>query len=173
MRFLIVVFLSTITINSNGQITNPFSSLRFDKVMICDFENDGEHSFPLVDEKGQLSNFVKKSVPLDQSTRSKLVSRLGNKKSYGQVHADCDEPHFGVIFYKGKKEAAEVQICLGCNVLSSTLRIPAQEQGRAGRGKNIYYNREGMSKQFRQFINELVRRYGFSHQIEPHSGFDN
>lgn len=164
MRFLTIFFLSAITMNSNGQAKNPFLSLRFDKVVICDFENDGEHLLPLVDEKGRLANFVKKSVQRDQSTISKLISRLGDKKSYGQVHADCDEPHFGVIFYKGKKEAAEVQICLGCNVLSSTILIPAQERG---------YTREGMSKVFRRFINELVKKYGFSHPIEPHSGFDN
>ena len=172
MRLIAMVFLLTLTINSSGQTKNPFQSLKFDKAIICDFESDGEHDYPLVNEKGQLAAFVKKSVQPDRLTTSQLVSKLGDKQSYGQVHADCDEPHFGIIFYKAGKDVAEVKICLGCNVLSPSLLIPAQNQGKVGHGKNAYYTRTGMSKQFRRFINALIKKYNFSHPVEAGSGFD-
>jgi hypothetical protein len=163
MRFITMAILLAFTGNLKAQIINPFLSLKFDKVIVCDFENDGEHDYPLVNEKGQLTNIVKKSAQLDKVTISKLITKLGDKQSYGQGHAECFEPHFGVIFYKGAKEVAEVQICLSCNVLSSTLTIPAQKQGKAGHGKDVYYNLDGMSKQFRGFINGLIKQYNFSH----------
>jgi len=172
MRLLYIALFLAIKANSIAQTVNPFSSLHYDKVLICDFENDGEHDYPLVDEKGKLTNVVKKSIILDKQSISDLVSKLGDRKSYGQHHAECNEPHFGILFFNHNKETAEIQICLGCNVLVSTLTIPAQQQGKVGTGKNIYYTRDGMSKQFRHSINEFIRKYGFSHPIEPNSSFD-
>jgi hypothetical protein len=172
MRLLYIALLLAVKINSIAQAPNPFLSLRYDKVLICDFENDGEHDYPLVDEKGKLTNVVKKSIILDKRTISDLVSKLGDRKSYGQPHAMCNEPHFGIIFFNQKKETVEVQICLGCNVLTSTLAIPAQHQGKAGTGRNTYYTLDGMSRQFRHSINELIKKYSLSHPIEPNSSFD-
>jgi hypothetical protein len=172
MRLFTLVFLLVLSGISNGQTKNPFQSLRFDKVIVCDFENDGEHDDPLVNEKGQLTNIVKKSAQPDRLTTSRLITKLGDKQSYGQTHAECFEPHFGIVFYKAAKAVAEVQICLSCNVLSSTLIIPAQKQGKAGHGKNIYYTHDGMSKPFRRFINGLITQYKFSHPIEPGYHYD-
>ena len=126
-----------------------------------------------MNEKGGLTNIVKKSVTPDKPTISLLVSKLGDRKSFGQHHADCNEPHFAILFFNRNKEAAEVQICLGCNVLGSTILIPAQQQGRQGKGKHIYYTRDGMSKQFRHLINELIKKYRFSHPAEPNAPYDN
>jgi hypothetical protein len=172
MRLLYIVLLLALKISSIAQTPNPFLSLHYDKVLICDFENDGEHDYPLVDEKGKLTNVVKKSIMPDRQITSDLVLKLGDRKSYGQHHAMCNEPHFGIIFFNRSEEVAEVQICLGCNVLTSTLLIPAQQQGKAGTGKHIYYTRDGMSRQFRHSINELIKKYGLSHPIEPNSSFD-
>jgi hypothetical protein len=166
MRLITLAFLLTLSGNSNSQTKNPFLKLKFDKVFICDFENDGEHDYPLVNEKGQWTNIVKKSAKLDPLTTSKLITKLGDKQSYGQTHADCFEPHFGIVFFKEGKDVAEVEICLDCNVLSPTLIIPAQNQGKAGHGKEVYYTHGGMSKQFRRFINGLIKQYNFSHPME-------
>jgi hypothetical protein len=46
------------------------------------------------------------------------------------------------------------------------------EKGRAWKGKNINYIGDGMSEQFRPFITDLVRKYGFSHPVEAGSKFD-
>lgn len=47
---------------AKSQTINPFLSPGFDKVIICDFESDGEHDDPIVDNKGQLKGIVKKNV---------------------------------------------------------------------------------------------------------------
>ena len=165
-RMITLAFLLTVNGKSIGQTKNPFLPLNADKVIICDFENDGEHDLPLLNEKGQWTNIVKKKVQLDPSTTTRLVSMLGDRLSYGQPHAECFEPHFGIIFFKGGKNVAAVEICLDCNVLSSTLLIAAQNQGKVGHGKEVYYTHDGMSNPFRRFINGLIKKYNFSHPIK-------
>ena len=49
---------------------------------------------------------------------------------------------------------------------------PAQNQNKVGEGDNAYYLGEGLSKSFRQFLNELLKKYNFSHQIKEGSAFD-
>jgi len=75
------------------------------------------------------------------------------------------------IFLKGKP-VGQLTICLGCNRLYSSIDIPAQKQGKQGEGKEAYYILDGLSKSFRQYINGLLIRYKFTHQIEPGSHFD-
>ena len=83
MRFITLAIVLAISIESIGQSKNPFLFLNPDKVIICDFENDGEHDLPLLNEKGQWTNIVKKKVQLDPSTTTRLVSMLGDRLSYG------------------------------------------------------------------------------------------
>jgi hypothetical protein len=100
MQLITLVLLLALTVNSTRQTKNPFLLLKYNKVIICDFENDGEHDYALVNEKGQLTGIVKKSAQLSQPTISQLITKLGDRQSYGQIHADCNEPHLGIIFYK-------------------------------------------------------------------------
>ena len=173
MRIQVLIFsFLAICLNTYAQQVNPFLNLRFDKVIVSDYESDGEHSYPLVDKNGILTNIVKKSRELDKQTISTLNIKLGDKKSYGQVQADCFEPHFGILYYKMNKVVAQIEICLSCNVLSSSIEIPAQKQGKQGKGDKAYYLGNGMSKSFRKFINSIVKKYNFSHQIQPGSHFD-
>ena len=141
-------------------------------MIICDYESDGEHSYPLVDKNGNLTSIVKKNAKLDKQTITTLNFKLGDKKSYGQVHADCFEPHFGILYYKMNKVVAQIEICLSCNVLSSNIEIPAQKQGKQGKGYKVNYLGDGMSKSFRKFINSIIKKYNFSHQIQTGSHFD-
>jgi hypothetical protein len=76
-----------------------------------------------------------------------------------------------VYFLKGKP-VGQITICLGCNRLYSSIDIPAQKQGKQGEGKDTYYILDGLSKSFRQFTNELLKKNKFAHQIEPGSHFD-
>ena len=67
------------------------------------------------------------------------------------------------------KPIAQIKICLECNRLESDIEIPAQKQGKQGKGKEIYYISDGLSKSFRLFINQLLKKYKFSHQIKTGS----
>ena len=169
---ILIFFFLTICLNIHAQQKNPFLTLQFDKVIVCDYESDGEHSYPLVDKNGNLTNIIKKNVILDKQTINALNFKLGNKKSYGQVHADCFEPHFGILYYKMNKVVAQIEICLSCNVLSSSIQIPSQKQDKQGKGDKAYYLGNGMSKSFRKFINNIVKKNNFSHPIQPGSHFD-
>ncbi len=71
-----------------------------------------------------------------------------------------------------EKIVAHISVCLDCNVLRSGIDIPAQKQGKVGEGNSAYYTADGLTKSFRQFLNDLLKRYNFSHQIKAGSSFD-
>jgi hypothetical protein len=125
-------------------------------------------------DNGQISKSVKikKQILLDKATADKLTVKFDDKKSYGNNHADCFKPHLGVVYYKQNKIVADVLVCLDCNQLSSSIDISALKQGRQGSGKDVYYTLDGLSKSFRQFLNSLLKKYNFYHQIKAGSMFD-
>src|SRR4051812_19441886 len=104
MRIIAFLFLVTVALSVNGQAKNPFLLLKFDRVVLYDYEPYGENP-ALVDGKGQILKTVKikKQVELDSMTIKKLNTSLGDKKSYGQVTALCFEPHLGIVYYLNGK----------------------------------------------------------------------
>jgi hypothetical protein len=173
MRIISLVILVTISISANGQMSNPFLSFKFDRVVLYDYEPNGEDP-SLVDNKGQILTHVKikKQVQLDTSTIKKLNTKMGDKKSYGQVTAMCFEPHLGIVYYHNGSIVRSVLVCMNCNALRADIDIPAQHQNKQGEGNKTYYLGDGMSKSFRQYINELLIMYNFSHQVKKGSMFD-
>src|SRR3954451_11109836 len=101
MRIIALLILLTAFLCSNGQITNPFLSLKFDNVIMYDYEPHSKNP-SLLDDKGQVLKTVEisKQVQLDQSTIEKLNKRIGGKQSYGQSTAMCFEPHLGIVYYQ-------------------------------------------------------------------------
>jgi len=172
MRKMTLLFLLTLSFTSYGQTKNPFLSLKFDKVIIYDYEPNGEN--PALVDNGQIIKAVRinNQIQLDRGTIEKLNSKLGDKKSYGSNHADCFEPHLGIVYYLQSKIVGNVIICLDCNLLRSSINIPASKQGKQGQGKNAYYVLDGLSKSFRKFLNGLLKKYNFSYQIKADSMFD-
>ena len=128
----------------------------------------------LIDNKGQLVKTVtiKKQVQLDTATINKLNKKIDDKKSYGQVTAMCFDPHLGIVYYLKGKAVRYVLVCMDCNALRSDVDIPAQHQNKQGQGNKAYYLGDGMSKSFRKFVNNLMTKYNFSHQIKAGSMFD-
>jgi hypothetical protein len=55
---------------------------------------------------------------------------------------------------------------MDCNAVRADIEIPAQKQNKQGQGEKAYYLGDGMSKSFRQFLNGLLKKYNFSHQIQ-------
>lgn len=155
-----------------GQQKNPFLQLHYDKVVMYDYLPEGEKAGTVINSKGKLVSTVVKKVQLDSITIQKLDQKLSDKKSYGGSTAFCFDPHLGIVYYANDKVIAHVSICLSCNRLRSSIEIPAQKQGKVGEGKEAYYIADGLSKSFRSFLNGLVKKHGFSHHIEPGSGFD-
>jgi hypothetical protein len=173
MRILSLLLLLTLTLAAKGQTKNPFLSLKFDKAVLYDYEPDGEDP-SLIDYNGQILKTVKikKQAQLDDATIKKLNAKIGDRKSYGQVTAMCFEPHLGIVYYLKGTVVRHALVCMGCNAFRADVDIPAQHQNKQGKGKEIYYLGEGMSKSFRQFINRLLVKYDFSHQAKNSSMFD-
>ena len=172
MRILNLLLLLTISTVLHGQVNNPFLKLKFDKVVFYDFEEIGEEGSQLVDDNGKTVQKIIKQVQLDTSMISKLNSKLGDKRSYGNVTASCFDPHCGFVYFLNGKPVAQILICIDCNRLRSDIDIPAKKQGKQGTGADTYYIADGLSKSMRKFINGLLIKYKFTHQIEPGSSFD-
>jgi hypothetical protein len=171
MRIILFILLSTLSLSSIGQTKNPFLTLKFDNVVFYDFKDIGEKGSLIVDNNGKYLQAIIKQVQLDMTTIKKLNIKLGDKKSYGNGTASCFDPHCGFVYFLKGKPVGQMTICLGCNRLYSSIDIPAQKQGKQGQGKNAYYILDGLSNSFRQFINGLLVKNKFSHQIEPGSHF--
>lgn len=167
----VILFLIAICFLSFQQNKNPFLNLKFDKVIMYDFEG-GKDLGLIIDDNGRLAKTVKKQAILDKVNVEKLSRLLGEKTSYGGTTAFCFEPHVGLVYYLNGKVVAHVSICLDCNRLKSSIVIPAQKQGKVGEGDEVYYIADGLSKSFRKFINSLLIKHQFSHQIKPGSSFD-
>lgn len=169
---LFIVFFSKDL--SYAQTPNPFLALQADSIVIYDFEWRGITSeyFSIIDKEGRLASTVKKSTRLDPKESEKLSALLVRKTSYGQSTAACFEPHLGVVYFKTGKPVAHVTICVSCNRLESSVRIAAQEQGKMGEGDIVSYTLKGMSKNFRKYLDNLLKKYNFSHGVSPGSMFD-
>lgn len=161
--FYIILFFSTLVYSQK----NPFSKLRFDKVIIYDFSGGkGEEDYSIINEKGKLAKSVIKEVTLDRNTITTLNQKLESKQSYGAGTASCFEPHLGIVYYYKNKPVAHISVCMDCNRLTSSKDISAQHQGKNGEGKDAFYALNGMSTTFRNYLNSLLKKYNFSHQIK-------
>jgi len=173
MRHVLLILLVTIVGFSYGQTKNSFPFVKFDKVILYDYEPSGEDP-SLVDTNEKIISTVKikKQIQLDTGSISKLNIRIVNKRSYGQVTAMCFEPHLGIVYYLKGKIVRHVLVCMTCNVLRADIDITAQHQNKQGPAEKPYYLGDGMSKSFRNFLNLLLVKYNLSHQIKRRSAFD-
>jgi hypothetical protein len=156
-----------------AQNENPFLTLQYDSVLIYDFDWKGkQESFSIVDESGHLSSGVRNYSRLDRKKYAKLNKLLGEKSSFGQSTAACFEPHLGIVYYQSGKSIAHLSICMGCNRLESSVRIPAQEQGAQISEGVTYYTGIGMSKSLRKFLNHLMVSHNFRYGDKKSTLFD-
>jgi len=166
--FILSLFSSTLTLAQS----NPYATLTYDSLVIYDFENldysvkPRKRIMSIIDENGNLPNTVKNSICLPAKEAQELSDKIGLKNSYGQITAACFDPHLGMVYYKGGKAMEYVTICLSCNYAKPSLKIVASDQGGIDLGDGeLYYSRHGFSKSFRQYLNNMKKRYNFSAQI--------
>ena len=165
MKILSLTFLLSFGLTLYGQTNNPVLTLKFDKVIMYDFEPSGDKGGSIVEDNGQLTKNKKKKVQLDKQTWTNLDKKLGDKKSFGGGTADCYDPHLGFVYYFKNKIVGHITICMDCNRLHSSIPIAVQQATKIGKGKDAYFlHNNGMSKVFRKFLNDLLKTYNFSHQ---------
>jgi hypothetical protein len=150
-------------INVSKKANRPFNKLDFNKVIAYDYAGGkGEGVIDIITD-GKLAQTVIQQKELTQEEVDGLTNYLGANSTYGGNKAFCFDPHLGIVFYKGNKVVAHLSICLECNYLSSSIKIPAKEVKKIKIGDDYEYPAEGFSKLGRQKINSLCKQLNFSH----------
>lgn len=166
MRLFFFYLFLFVNLFGYGQKSTPFAKLTYDKVVMYDFEGGKGTDLYVINADGQLAKNVKKQAQLTLTENNTLSKKINSKKSYGAATASCFDPHLGFVYYYNGKVVAHVTVCLDCNRMRSSIDIPEQKQGKTGSGKNVYYIADGLSDTFRNYLNSLMKKYNFSHQIK-------
>jgi hypothetical protein len=148
-------------IETNAGIGKPFGKLSYNKVIAYDFEGSGEPYPSIIDNKGRFVPVVVKQKALTKHQIDKLLSTLVQKSSYGETTASCFEPHFAVVFFKDDKVVNQIDVCLNCNRLHSTIEIPSQSHKKVNKGTENEYALEGLTDVGRKAIVDLSTELGF------------
>src|SRR5579871_3888269 len=156
MKYPLGFLAVLVSLTTQGQ-TNPFDTLRFDKVVMCDFNEQGEEEIFLVDKNGRLDKSVTKQVDLSKETIIELNKRLGSNSSYVRESRLCFVPHLGFVYYNRGKVVASIVVCLMCHGLRSSINIPAQIMDQIeDNGKTLFLT-GGMSDSMAEHMNTLVK----------------
>ncbi len=150
-------------IDISKRANSPFNKLDYNKVIAYDYDGGkGEGVIDII-SNGKLAQTVKQQKELTQEQIDDLTNYLGANSTYGGNKAFCFEPHLGIVFYKDSKVVAHLSICLECNYMNSSIKIPAIEVKKVKIGDNDEYPSIGFSKLGRQKINALCKQLNFSH----------
>ena len=147
MRYLILTSLLLFCQLCYAQFKYPYAMLQYDSLVMYRYTPYYDSTF-IIDEKGVLNPYVSSRARLDDTTAAALNAWLDDTSSYNNNMAMCFDPHLAFVYYKAGKPVANIVICLGCNILISSLHIPA------GSGK-------GMSDQLQEYLHGLENKYGF------------
>lgn len=129
---LLLFFLSAVACNSKKNTTptpeNVFAKISYDKAVAYNY--DGEFMIQIINERtGHLADKISKEKVLTAEQATRITNTLCDASTYGDDMAACFDPHLGIVFYKLDKPVAYVSICLDCNQLVSSVRIPAAITG--------------------------------------------
>jgi len=136
----------------------PFGEIGFDKVIAYDFEGNYE-PYPAVYRKTSQSfvPVVLRQNFLSQKEVDHAISFLSDSATYGETTAACFDPHMALVFFKGKAVKFQINICLGCNYLTSTEEIPATIAKTIQVDEGIEYPARGFSKLGVEHIKNLAK----------------
>jgi hypothetical protein len=160
LLFCLMLFLNL----AHAQQKPTYTILKYDKVIMYDYDPSDKVGH-IIEENGKLTSHIKKRVELDKNTADLLKVKLHSKSSFGSGTSPCFDPHLGFVYYLNGKVVASISICMSCNRLNSSIILDSQKQGKIGKGKDAYYMLDGMSDTFRKFLNKILVKHKFSHQI--------
>ena len=162
MKTLVFLALSFFVFSAYGYSDNPYQQLKFDKVIMYEFEGGLGSDLSIVDARGHIAKSATKRVVLDKENALSLTKKLGEKESFVDEMAMCFEPHLGFVYYWRGKIVAYITVCLDCNILVSSIPLDPQKHDKFW--ANDGYLAGGPTKPFRAFLNSLLKKYKFSHQ---------
>ncbi len=124
MKIIVTILTFLIPILTIGQ-SNPFVKLKYDKVVAYEYQGEGGLLIQrcLEEEKEKIN----KTLNLTDKQTRELEKIVTSNKAYGNGTMSCFDPHFAVIYYQNDKIVGTINICLDCNYLISSEKIPATE----------------------------------------------
>ncbi len=159
--FINLFLISVLTYSQS----NPFDELKFDKVIA--YEYQGERALLIERCLDKEKEKIHKEITLTQKQINKLERILTSEKSYGNTTMSCFDPHFAVVYYQKEKIVATVSICLDCNYLVSSEKIPATELKMIKISDDYSYPANGFSKLTRKEIYYYIKSLGFTKYLKP------
>ena len=164
MKYLkiIIIFLF---VNSVFSQANPFDKLNFDKVVAYEFQGNGELLIERCLKKQK--DKINKTFELSKKQINNLEQILTSKESFGNSTFSCFDPHFAVVYYKSNKIIGSINICLECNYLISSEKIPATELKWIKISDDYSYPAKGFSKKTRKEIYNFCKIIGFNKYLKP------
>lgn len=164
MKRIIILLISITPILTFGQ-SNPFNKLNYDKVIAYEYQGEGGLLIEicLKEEKDKIN----KTKTLTNKQTEKLETILTSEKGYGNTTMACFDPHFAVIYYLNEKIVGTISICLDCNYLISSEKIPATELKMIEISDDYSYPAKGFSKNTRKEIYEYIKGIGFTKYLKP------
>ena len=139
-------------------IKKPPLQLTYDKIMMYDFDGGIGKDQGIVDATGHISKSVYKQVVLDSASAFSLTKKLGEKESFHNEMASCFEPQLGFVYYLKGKIVVSITVCLGCNVVVSSIPLDPQNPDKFWAGGYLV---GGPTKKFHAFLNRLLKKYSF------------
>lgn len=164
MKRILILLTFLIPILTLGQ-SNPFEKLEYDKVVAYEYQGEGglliERCLDGEKEK------INKTLNLTEKETGKLEKILTSEKAYGNTTMSCFDPHFAVIYFLNEKIVGTINICLDCNYLISSEKIPATELKVIKISDDYSYPAKGFSKNTRKEIYEYIEGLGFTKYLRP------
>jgi len=154
--FVALIFLlpSACKISDNSTL-----QLKYDKVMMYEFAGGIGSDMSIVDARGHIAKSMTKQVVLDKESALSLTRKLGEKESFADTTASCFEPGLGFIYYLKGKKVAHINVCLSCNVVTSSFPVNPKKHDKFW--ANNDYDDGGPTQSFRAFLQGLLKKYDF------------
>ncbi|MDR3694132.1 hypothetical protein [Mucilaginibacter sp.] len=159
MKAFAFVLLTLLLPGTPKIIKNSPLQLKYDKVMMYNFNGGIGSDMSIVDARGHIAKSMKKQVVLDNESALSLTRKLGEKESFDDTTAACFEPGLGFVYYLKGKIVAHITVCLSCNVVTSSIPLDPQKHDKFW--ANNDYLAGWPSKSFRAFLMGLLKKYNF------------
>ncbi|MES2111557.1 MAG: hypothetical protein V4577_22555 [Bacteroidota bacterium] len=157
MKVFALALLMFLLLAKHTTAQNPLLRLKYDKVMIYGFQGGIGSDMSIVDERGHLAKSVWGQAILNKEDVLVLTKKLGEKGSYGDEMAACFEPRMGLVYYLDNKIVAHLTICLGCNIVTSSIPLDPKQNEKFSQNNNYFVG--APTTTFNKYLKRLLKKY--------------
>ena len=149
-------------------ILSPYDTLEYDRAVAYDYDGMSAREIVRDGRLIKVDEFrggrIYKQKALTEEEVMRFNKIIGDTATYGGPTASCFDPHLGVVYYNKNKIVGYMSICLDCNYMRASLRIPAEyfKEGIVRPDSNQFpYSPHGFTRLGRKNINDFCKELGF------------